>query len=189
MEFLLENRNKLSWLAGDWLQQEKDSMKVYSGGLSCNLPTASVRAAFPVVEDILSSQPAKQFSLLLPPELFFGYKELGSLEAFLMSGKMPPRPLEQMKKMKSFLEEACGSQIHLAVSKFKIYNNNVGQFWNLRTSPRKKMISPTSKQSRETQLMKFLQFKWTQPVRRRGHLFQLVTGLPPPASSWLRSHT
>ena len=54
MNFLLENRNKLSWLAGDWLQQDMDSMKMYSGGLSCNLPTASVRAAFPVVEDIFA---------------------------------------------------------------------------------------------------------------------------------------
>jgi len=125
MNFLLENPNKLSWLAGDWLEQDKDNMKVYSGGFSCNLPTASVRVASPVVDDILSSQPGKQFSLVLPPELVFGYEELGSLEAFLTSGKMPPLPLEQTKKMKSFLEETCGSQIQLAVSKSKIYNNNV----------------------------------------------------------------
>jgi len=124
MKLLLENQNKLAWLAGNWLQQDKDSMKVYSGGLSCNLPTAAVRAAFPVVEDILSNQPDKQSSLVLPPDLVFGYEELGSLEAFLTSGKMPPLPLEQMKKMKSFLEETCGSRIQVAISKSK-NNNNV----------------------------------------------------------------
>ena len=115
MKFLLENQNKLSWLAGDWLQQDKDSMNVYSSGLSCNLSTASVRAALPVVEDILSNQPDIQFSLILSPELVFGNEELGSLEAFLTSGKMPPLPLEQMKKMKTFLEETCGSRIQVAV--------------------------------------------------------------------------
>jgi len=115
MKFLLENQNKLSWLAGDWLQQDKDSMNVYSSGLSCNLSTASVRAALPVVEDILSNQPDIQFSLILSPELVFGNEELGSLEAFLTSGKMPPLPLDQMKKMISFLEETCGSRIQVAV--------------------------------------------------------------------------
>ena len=114
MDFLFENQ-EFRWLRADWLQQEVSRMNLSSAGRTHSLPTATVRAAFPVVADILSSQPDKQFSLVLPPELGIGRKELCDLESFLTSGKTPSLSLEQTKKMKSFLEDFC--HIKVAVSK------------------------------------------------------------------------
>ena len=114
MDILFENQ-EFRWLAADWLQQEGSRMNLSSAGRTHSLPTAIVRAAFPVVADILSSQPDKQFSLVLPPELGIGRKELRDLESFLTSGKTPSLSLEQTKKMKSFLEDFC--HIKVAMSK------------------------------------------------------------------------
>ena len=116
MEFVLEQQNKFPWLVGDWLRQEEDRMEVCSAGWSCSLPTATVRAAFPAVENILSSQPDKQFSLVLPPEFGIEYDDLVSLEAFLTSGEISFLSIEQINKLKIFLEDICGSiQVNTAV--------------------------------------------------------------------------
>ena len=105
MEILLEKQNKFPWLGADWLEQEEDRMDVWSAGRGFSLPTASVRAAFPVVADILSSLATKQFSLVLPPDI--GNEELGGLLAFLTSGETPSLSVEQLKKLNSLLEETC----------------------------------------------------------------------------------
>lgn len=110
----MEKQNKFPWLGADWLEQEEDRVDVWSAGRGYSLPTASIRAAFPVVADILSSQPEKQFGLVLPPEADIGIEELGGLLAFLTSGETPSLSVEQIKKLKSLLEETCSSSVKVS---------------------------------------------------------------------------
>ena len=122
MDILFEKQEKFPWLVGDWAQQYDDRMAVCSAGWGCSLPTASVRAAFPAVADILSGQPEKEFSLVIPPELGIGYEELVGLEAFLTSGESSSLPFECLKKLKSFFEDNCGNnmKVNIGMSKLKM---------------------------------------------------------------------